>query len=227
MEKNNVVYCILNVLNGKKYIGSAINFRKRKNVHLHHLRNKTHHSISLQRSFNKHGENYFKFFILEDMISDELHHNREQFYIDFYKSANKLYGYNICPMVNSTKNRKVNQSTKEKIKFANLGKKHKLETIEKLKIIHKGLHLGNKNGMYGKIGELSPNFGRKHTKEFCQKITDRQIGENNPFAKLTWNIVKEIRNIYPKYSMSFLAKKYKVSRKCISKVLNNHTWIEK
>lgn len=45
-----VIYMILNLKNGKKYIGSATNFQRRKTKHLYQLKNNKHHSISLQQS---------------------------------------------------------------------------------------------------------------------------------------------------------------------------------
>lgn len=37
--------------------------------------------------------------------------------------------------------------------------------------------------MYGKSGELSPNFGRKHSDEVRRKISERTIGDKNPMYK--------------------------------------------
>jgi group I intron endonuclease len=39
---------------------------------------------------------------------------------------------------------------------------------------------GEKNSMYGRSGELSPNFGKKMSKDFCQKISERVSGEKHP-----------------------------------------------
>jgi hypothetical protein len=102
----------------------------------------------------------------------------------------------------------------------------KPEIIELLKKIHKGLHVGEKNSMYGKKGYLSSNFGRKMPKSFCENISKRQLGENNPFAKLNWSKVREIRTEHKNKTITYFAKKFSVSRKCISKVINNHTWKE-
>lgn len=53
-------------------------------------------------------------------------------------------------------------------------------------------------------------------------------GENNPFAKLTWNDVREIRKIYKEKRIRQidLAKQYKVSVDTISDILNKKTWKE-
>lgn len=44
------IYRIINVINNKFYIGSAINLRKRRNTHFEQLNNNKHHSIYLQIS---------------------------------------------------------------------------------------------------------------------------------------------------------------------------------
>lgn len=70
------VYIIENVKNGKCYIGSTRRcFKRRWSNHLNELRKNKHHSIKLQRSFNKHGESSFKFKVLEYC---KLEKNREQ-----------------------------------------------------------------------------------------------------------------------------------------------------
>jgi group I intron endonuclease len=41
---------------GARYVGSAVSFAGRWNAHRHQLRRGTHHSVGLQRAFNKYGE---------------------------------------------------------------------------------------------------------------------------------------------------------------------------
>lgn len=54
-------YEILNTVNGKRYIGSAVKFVQRWDQHRSHLRKGVHHSRVLQRAWNKYGESAFKF----------------------------------------------------------------------------------------------------------------------------------------------------------------------
>jgi hypothetical protein len=48
---------------------------------------------------------------------------------------------------------------------------------------HKGLHAGEKNPMYGKKGELSPNFGKPCSEETRALISQR--------AKERWVLKKQ------------------------------------
>lgn len=75
------IYEIVNLVNGKRYVGSALNFTQRWHSHRHKLRHGKHHSAHLQHSWNKHGEDAFCFRILEHCGRDNLL-AREQFYID-------------------------------------------------------------------------------------------------------------------------------------------------
>ncbi len=53
------------------------------------------------------------------------------------------------------------------------------------------------------------------------------VGENSPRHKLTWKIVKEIRNKYIPYKVSFsmLGKEYNVSSSVISNIIANKAWV--
>ena len=60
------IYCIKNILNNKKYIGSTLNFRIRLRSHFYELRNNKHHNKHLQNAFNKYGLKFFSFCVLEE-----------------------------------------------------------------------------------------------------------------------------------------------------------------
>jgi len=55
------IYMILNITNKKCYVGSSKNCKARKYHHFGRLRNNKHCNSYLQASFNKHGEDKFKF----------------------------------------------------------------------------------------------------------------------------------------------------------------------
>lgn len=61
MDKLGGIYRIRNTINGKRYIGSAVQFAQRWKKHRLDLRHGCHHSIALQRAWNKYGENNFAF----------------------------------------------------------------------------------------------------------------------------------------------------------------------
>lgn len=119
METKSGIYCIENIINGKKYIGSSIDVYKRKNRHFSELRNNKHKNSKLQNSYNKHGFESFVFYILEFITNKDELIIREQYYIDTKKPQ-----YNINLIANSSLGVKRSDETKEKIREANLGLKH-------------------------------------------------------------------------------------------------------
>lgn len=89
------VYKITNIKNNKIYVGSTTrSFKERFTEHSRDLSNKSHKNYYLQSSYNKHGNNNFKFEILEivDNINDI--YIIEQKYIDEL-CINKKVSYNI------------------------------------------------------------------------------------------------------------------------------------
>jgi len=104
------IYKIENKLNGKVYIGSSKNIKQRFRQHLSDLKNNNHHSIHLQRSWNRYGKNNFEFSIIKEITYKNDLLTNEQYYIYKFDSLNKNKGYNIKPVcVNIQLNRKIIQ----------------------------------------------------------------------------------------------------------------------
>ncbi|MDD3885156.1 MAG: NUMOD3 domain-containing DNA-binding protein [Gallionella sp.] len=61
MENQSGIYEIVNTVNGKRYIGSAVDLRARWWKHCKQLKKGDHHSPKLQAAWNKHGRAAFKF----------------------------------------------------------------------------------------------------------------------------------------------------------------------
>lgn len=153
------IYQIVNLINGKKYVGSSQNLYNRKIRHFSTLRNNKHRNCHLQNAFNKYGEDNFSFEVIEfvDTIDELL--PREQYYIELYQVCNKTKGYNI--IVDAVRHT-LSEETKQKISLAKRGNKHP---------------------MYGKRGILSPLYGKTLSKETKLKISLAQRGKT--FSKET------------------------------------------
>jgi group I intron endonuclease len=70
--KQPVIYKIRNVVNDKFYVGSTVDTRERFRTHRKMLRGNRHHCPHLQASWNKYGEDCFKFEVVEQVGSEEL-----------------------------------------------------------------------------------------------------------------------------------------------------------
>lgn len=126
------IYQILNTKNGKFYIGSSKNLRKRCKTHFSNLRKNKHKNIILQQAFNKYGIEAFNFNIIEKVEDFNNLINREQYYIDTLNPK-----YNINKIANSSLGVKRRFETIEKIRNANLGLKHS-EERNRIKSIAQG-----------------------------------------------------------------------------------------
>ena len=127
------IYKIINLINGKIYVGSAVNFKNLFKLHLTRLKSNKHHSSILQNSWNKYGGENFKFEIIEECDKLDLI-KREQYYIDTLKPF-----YNICKIAGNSLGRVVTDETREKLKKSSTGRKHSNETKEKISKSHIGI----------------------------------------------------------------------------------------
>lgn len=124
------IYQILNTKNGKRYIGCAINWMKRKREHLFLLRHNSHTNSHLQNAYNNYGENFFKFEIIEHVEHSKNLIKREQFWIDKY-DFDKLY--NIRKIAYSNLGIKWSNKSREKLSKSQQGKKLSQEHKNKIK----------------------------------------------------------------------------------------------
>lgn len=130
------IYCILNILNGKVYIGSSDDIAARFRQHLYCLKHNKHHSPHLQYAWNRDGQDNFIFCMLEETSVNSLH-IREQYYIDKYDACIDLYGYNIRPLAESNRGHKFSQEVIEKSRKAHLGQRAWNKDIWKTKASEK------------------------------------------------------------------------------------------
>ena len=87
------IYSIQNIVTGKHYVGCSTNCRRRRNHHKYQLKKGTHHSVKLQRSYNKHGLEAFVFTIIQEVDDPEALHDVEAEFIELYQSWSN--GYNV------------------------------------------------------------------------------------------------------------------------------------
>lgn len=64
------IYKIINVVNNKFYVGSAVDLKRRKTRHFSELRNGKHNNRHLQAAWQKYGEHAFVFVVVEELAVD-------------------------------------------------------------------------------------------------------------------------------------------------------------
>ena len=159
------VYKILNLLNGRVYIGSTINFRKRYNHHFYFLNANKHRNQFLQNDFNKCGVENFIFEILEISDRNEIC-SREQIWLDQYFDHQKQC-YNINPKADSRLGIKLSENTKKTI--GDLARKRMLDPNTRQKLINSAKEYWSEPKNCKKMSEL--HQGMKHSEETKQKIS--------------------------------------------------------
>lgn len=191
--KSKGIYRIVNLINGKLYIGSTASeggFKKRWSYHLDGLRHNKHHSIHLQRAWNKYGEQSFVFEIIEIIEDLSIILKREQYYLDSLKSWDRKIGYNICIIAGSslgvkkTVEEKLKQSELRKgkpIPWMNTGKPRTKEHRDNLSKSCKGRKSEKQNKSYEEF------YGEDKARELKIKLSEvhigQFIGDKHPMAR--------------------------------------------
>lgn len=161
--KKSGIYRIKNKINSKIYIGSAIKLRRRFYEHNGALKNNTHSSGHLQKAYNKYGKNNFIFEVVELCNKDNLI-EREQYWLDYYKTYEDVNGYNICKVAGNS-----------------LGYKHSEKTIEKMKIIGKRKPINQKaiDAMRkANLGKKKPDFAKRMSEMFSKPVIQLDLEGN-------------------------------------------------
>lgn len=199
MYKNEItgIYKIQSKIKSERiYVGSAVKMKDRWKTHKLKLRHNTHHSITLQRHFNKYGEDDLEFSVLlicerEDLmpIGGIIMPEQMFFSVFKYKDTNKPY-FNSVPTAGSTmgihlseehkkslsialKGRVFSEEHCRKISESNKGKKMSEETKAKLRKPkteeHKAKLRGKRPQFCGKNNSM---YGKHHSEESKKKQSE-------------------------------------------------------
>lgn len=155
------VYAIKNTLNNKIYVGSSDSICWRLYDHRKELNSNSHHSIHLQRAWNKYGSDVFVYFLVERVDNVGKLLEREQYWMDEFRCYVKDKGYNISPTAGSCRGIKLSEEHKEKLRQAHIGKVISEETRRKLSAVLK---------------EKCYWRGKHHSQETRAKIAEKKTG---------------------------------------------------
>lgn len=101
------IYEIVNTVNGKRYVGSSVDIKKRWQAHMLELRKGTHHAQHLQRSYNKYGEDKFILVIIRYCERDELLAYEQE-------ELDSGFDYNSSPTAGNNLGFRLSQETKDR-----------------------------------------------------------------------------------------------------------------
>lgn len=149
------IYKHLNLINNKVYIGQTCQEPPTKRWYPSNYKNNKYFYNAIQ----KYGWENFSHEIIEDNLTCDEANNKEAYWIKYYNSTNRDFGYNIRPGGN-------NSLLSE-------------ETKKKMSQNHRDVK-GKNNYFYGKHfnGQEHPMFGKHHTKESKEKISKSKLNKN-------------------------------------------------
>jgi len=172
---NSGIYSITNKVNGKRYVGSSVDLKRRDYRHFINLKNNKHANSYLQNTYNKYGKGNFTFKIIVFCSEEDLLFY-EQRAMDIYNSSNSEYGYNLSPTAGNNLGMKMSEEAKRKISESRKGKNHTEETKKKMREAQKG----KKHTEEAKRKISNESKGRKHTEETKKKMSEAKSGVNHP-----------------------------------------------
>lgn len=134
------IYKIINIINNKFYVGSAVDLKRRKTRHFSELRTNKHNNSKLQNAWNKYGEQAFVFVVVEELDKEVDLLAAENIWLK--EHVGKEYCYNIgvdatAPSLgmsgelSPTWGYKHTDKTKAIIAAASTGRVQSAETIKK------------------------------------------------------------------------------------------------
>lgn len=225
LKNKSGIYSIINLVNGKRYIGKSININNRIANHICGLTSKSKDcNRYLINSWHKYGRNNFIYEILEeiDIHSENFQNNikdRELYWMNYYNTTDLNYGYNLRR--DSSSQSFVHEKTRELLKKRMKGKLNpnfnNRWTEEQKKImsekILKTFKKGNRKkvpyeiqvkGVYTRKQkyENNPEIKKQDILKQSQKITKYYIDQYTKDKQMLikrWNTVYELLEQNPDY----------------------------
>lgn len=136
------IYKIINVINNKFYVGSAVDLKRRKTRHFSELRTGKHNNRHLQAAWVKYGEQAFVFVVVEELALDADLLAAENRWLKEHVGQDYCYNIGVdatAPMLgvggeaSPTWGYRHTPEAREAIKTASTGRKHTPEDIEKIR----------------------------------------------------------------------------------------------
>lgn len=155
------IYKIVNVYNEKSYIGSSIDIHDRWLVHRKSLNRGNHHSIKLQRAWNKYGEDSFVFIILETCNSEFLL-DREEYYLISQEPK-----YNVYLSAGSTLGTKKSTETIEKHRQYAISNNIKPPLVPTKKVTMLDYHTSEELETFDSITKACERVGKDYNYVSC------------------------------------------------------------
>jgi group I intron endonuclease len=221
------VYKITNLKNGRLYVGGSVDIAKRIWAHKTTLKRNENKNKPMQEDFNICGMSAFDFSVIEFVDDKSKVIEREQHWIVTLNAATN--GYNMAPNAGpvtgikrsdetkvrlsaSLKGRPMLPEVREKLRIANIGRKHSAEEIEKRASALRGRHISDAH----KAALSAAMKGKKKSPEHVEKMRGlrptEESKEKNRQAHLGMKASSETRKKISESNMGRVQSKLTISR---------------
>jgi group I intron endonuclease len=224
------IYYIVNLLDGRFYIGSSKDIlTPNKGRWYHHrnmLRKNKHTNNRLQRAWNRDSENNFLFVIAETCGESDLKTTEQKHLDEAKKKGSKIYNTSMLAYrIEMTESIRKKISDISKRNYAEgkwvhhmSGKHHSIETRQR---ISKSL-----KGRYSK--ELNPNYGKKATPDTLSKMSKNIKGKctgsnNGRYNHTIYNFLNVYTRETFKGTIYNFIEKHNVKRAAVNDLRSGHT----
>jgi group I intron endonuclease len=210
------IYRITNVLSNKVYIGQTINEKRRWQAHKSYAKNPERTGQYIHRAMKKYGTENFVYEVIATCRTQEEADESEMLLIKRYDSRNPTMGYNLAPGGDAAWNAGLPSELQPMY-----GKKQSEHFKQRMSEVHGGKIAPHTEQW--KIDMSKKMTGREIT--WADKISDSQSGDKGPNARLTWEIVNQLRKDYQEgLTQKQLSQKYDLGTGHVCNIVNNKQW---
>lgn len=184
------IYVIHNISSNKIYVGKSHDPQTRWLKHLKVSKHKRNiEKFYIHRAISKHDISNFTFTIIQSFKNESDSLNAEKYWIKYFRSNIKDFGYNLTEGGEGCSGRVVSEATRQKMREKAIGRKHSPETIEKLRAINLGriptnieqlkiMNKGKKLSIEHKSNISKAKKGAQFTQEHKNNMSKVRIGKN-------------------------------------------------